>query len=101
MSEDQNQVPFGKRVTKTLKVKNQMGLHMRPATEIAKLLQGREEKVNLTYMGQSVNARSVMNILMLAIPKNGEVTLEVEGPHAEALLQELESGFKQRFGEKH
>ncbi|MCB1085013.1 MAG: HPr family phosphocarrier protein, partial [Chlamydiia bacterium] len=45
----------------TVKVKNKLGLHVRPATTIAKLLQKRKAKVSLTYKGETVNARSIMS----------------------------------------
>lgn len=82
-----------------VKVQNKLGLHVRPATQIAKILQKRKAKVTLTYKGQSVNARSIMSIMILAAPKNAQLKLEVEGSDAAATFEDLLSAFNEKFGE--
>ena len=80
-------------------MRNKLGLHVRPATQIAKILQKRKAKVTLTYKGQSVNARSIMSIMILAAPKNAQLKIEVEGSDARLTLEELLSAFTKKFGE--
>ena len=58
-----------KKVMRRVKVKNALGLHARPAAVIAKLLQGTKCDVTLSYRTETVDARSVMNILMLGAKK--------------------------------
>ncbi|QVL56215.1 MAG: HPr family phosphocarrier protein [Simkaniaceae bacterium] len=87
------------KVEATTKVRNKLGLHVRPATQIAKILQKRKAKVTLTYKGQSVNARSIMSIMILAAPKNAQLKIEVEGSDARLTLEELLSAFTKKFGE--
>lgn len=82
-----------------LKVKNTLGLHARPATVIAKLLQGTRSSVNFTYKKETINARSIMSILMLAAPKNAQIIITVEGEDAELTLEKLLEAFETRFGE--
>lgn len=72
---------------------------MRPATQIAKILQKRKAKVTLTYKGQSVNARSIMSIMILAAPKNAQLKIAAEGSDARETLEELLSAFTKKFGE--
>lgn len=81
------------------KVKNKLGLHVRPATTIAKLLQKKKAKVTLTYKGESVNARSIMSIMILAAPKNAKLKIEVEGVDAKETLNDLLQAFDNKFGE--
>lgn len=83
----------------TVKVKNKLGLHVRPATTIAKILQKRNAKVTLTYKGQSINARSIMSIMILAAPKNALLKIKVEGTDAKETLEELLEAFNTKFGE--
>ncbi len=83
----------------TAKVRNKLGLHVRPATQIAKILQKRKAKVTLTYKGQSVNARSIMSIMILAAPKNAQLKIAAEGSDARETLEELLSAFTKKFGE--
>ena len=87
------------KVEANVKVKNKLGLHVRPATHIARILQKRKAKVTLTYKGQSVNARSIMSIMILAAPKNAQLKIEVEGSDASATLKDLLSAFHRKFGE--
>ncbi|MCB1109904.1 MAG: HPr family phosphocarrier protein [Chlamydiia bacterium] len=87
------------KVEANVKVKNKLGLHVRPATQIARILQKRKAKVTLTYKGQSVNARSIMSIMILAAPKNAQLKIEVEGRDASATLKDILSAFHQKFGE--
>jgi phosphocarrier protein len=89
-----------KKVIHKLKVKNPLGLHARPASMIAKLLQGSKSQVTLAYKQETINARSIMSILMLAIKKNSVITLTVEGEDAEETMKKLIAGFETQFGEQ-
>jgi phosphocarrier protein HPr len=88
-------VKFSKRVV----VKNKMGLHTRPATTIVKMLQSCKCRVNFTYRGETINAKSILSILMLAAPKNSKITVTVEGVDASKTLEGLVTAFENEFGE--
>lgn len=87
------------KLTQKVKVKNGLGLHARPATAIAKLLQKSKSIVTFTYRNESINARSIMSILMLAASKNSQIIISVEGEDASETMQELLDAFENRFGE--
>lgn len=80
-------------------MKNKLGLHVRPATTIARLLQKRKAKVTLTYKGETVNARSIMSIMILAAPRNAKLKIEVEGCDAKETLEDLLQAFDKKFWE--
>ncbi len=80
-------------------MKNTLGLHARPAAMIAKLLQGSQSQVSISYKQETVNARSIMSILMLAITKNSQITLTIEGEDAEETCIKLMNAFETEFGE--
>ena len=82
-----------------VQVKNKLGLHVRPASYLAKILHTSKSKVTLTYKGESVNARSIMSIMILAAPKNARVRMEVEGTDAEETFKKLLSAFDRQFEE--
>jgi len=90
---------LGEKLKSIAKVKNKLGLHVRPATTIAKILQKSQSKVTLTYKGESVNARSIMSIMILTAPKNAKVKIEVEGIDAEKTLSKLLHAFETQFEE--
>jgi phosphocarrier protein HPr len=87
------------KVSRRVKIKNALGLHARPATIIAKLLQGSKASVSFTYRKETINARSIMSILMLAASKNSQLLITVEGEDAEETMNKLVAAFENQFGE--
>ena len=83
-----------------VKVKNALGLHTRPAAAIVKLLQPHKASVSFTYKNETINARSIMSILMLAAKKNTQIIITVEGVDAELAMRRLIAVFEEEFGEK-
>lgn len=83
-----------------VQVKNMMGLHTRPATSIVKLLQNCKSDVSFTYRHETVNAKSILSILMLAATKNSKITITVDGEDAEVTMNKLISAFENQFGEQ-
>ena len=77
------------KIVRKVKVKNSLGLHTRPAAAIVKLLQPRKSSVFFTYKNETINARSIMSILMLAAKKNSQIDITVEGEDAELTMQHL------------
>lgn len=86
-------------ITSTVQVSNELGLHTRPATLIVKLLQEFKSEVTFSYKNERVDARSILNILMLAAPKNALITISVSGIDAEKTMDHLVECFASRFGE--
>ena len=82
-----------------VKVKNPMGLHMRPATAIVMLLQNCKSDVFFTYKGETINAKSILSILMLAAKRNTSITITAEGDDAMETVQKLVEAFENKFGE--
>ena len=87
------------KIVRKVKVKNALGLHTRPAAAIVKLLQSTKSNVHFTYKSETINARSIMSILMLAAKKNAQIVVTIEGPDAEKVATLLESAFEREFGE--
>lgn len=83
-----------------VKVKNALGLHTRPAAAIVRLLQPHKASVLFTYRDETINARSIMSILMLAAKKNSQITITIEGEDAEPTMNRLIRAFEEEFGEK-
>jgi phosphocarrier protein HPr len=87
------------KISRKVKVKNALGLHARPATAIAKLLQEVKSSVSFTYCKETVNARSIMSILMLAATKNTQIVIDIVGPDAQETMDKLVAAFENKFGE--
>ncbi|MBS0635559.1 MAG: HPr family phosphocarrier protein [Verrucomicrobia bacterium] len=88
-----------KKIVKKVRVKNDLGIHTRPATYIVKLLQGTKSNVLFTHRRETINAKSILSILMLAVHKNSAVTITVDGEDAEETMDKLLNAFEAKFGE--
>lgn len=82
-----------------VQVKNPMGLHTRPATAIVKLLQNCKSQVAFTHKRQTINAKSILSILMLAARRNSKIDIIVDGEDAELIKDKIIEAFENRFGE--
>ncbi len=88
------------KLTQKVQVKNKLGLHTRPATMIVKLLQNSKCRVEFTCRKETINAKSILSILMLAATRNSNITITVDGDDAEATMERLINAFENGFGEK-
>lgn len=87
------------RLVNKVKVRNRMGLHTRPATAIVKLLQHSKSDVQFTYKNETINAKSILSILMLAANKNSSIVITVDGEDADLTMKNLMAAFDSQFGE--
>jgi phosphocarrier protein HPr len=86
-------------VVNKVRVQNQEGLHARPAASIVRILSSMNSRVTFTYKKQTVDAHSVLGLLMLAVPKNGWITMSAVGPDASLVIEKLEKAFHNQFRE--
>ncbi len=87
------------KLVRKVRVKNDLGLHTRPATVIVKLLQNCKCDVSFTLKRETINAKSILSILMLAARKNSNITVSVEGETAADVMDKIEAVFENGFGE--
>lgn len=87
------------KLTHTVQVTNSLGLHIRPASLLAKLLQNYTSSVFISFNGQTVDARSVMSLLVLSIKQDSTIDLIIEGIDAEETLEVLKDAFENQFEE--
>jgi phosphocarrier protein HPr len=88
------------RIVRKIRVKNEQGLHTRPATHLVKLLHESKSEIFFTFKKEKVNAKSILNILMLAAHKNALITVEVKGEDAEVTMKRIMEAFDNGFGEE-
>ena len=62
---------------------------MRPSAAFVELAGRFESNVTVTYNGNSVNGKSIWDLLTLAAEVGSELTLEADGPDAPAALEAL------------
>lgn len=78
---------------------NKMGLHARPSTQIAQTAGQFEADVQLCKDGLSVDAKSVLELLMLAAECGSELVIRGDGDDAEDAVRAIAALIEGRFGE--
>lgn len=87
-------------VSKTVIVRNEEGMHMRPAGMIAKAAKAYPDSdIIMKANGKDIKAKAVMQIMAAGIKKGTEVELVVTGGDEQAVLDEMVKMFEDGFGE--
>lgn len=68
---------------KVLKINIALGLHMRPAGNLAKIASSLSSEIKILYKDKIINAKSVLNIMSAAIKFGDEITIQVSGENEE------------------
>nr|WP_242037703.1 phosphoenolpyruvate--protein phosphotransferase [Coleofasciculus sp. FACHB-SPT9] len=85
-----------------LTVRNQMGLHARPAAKFvatASQFQSEITLQNITSSSGSVNAKSINQVVTLVIRQGNEIAIAASGADAQAALAALQQLVEANFGE--
>ncbi len=82
----------------SITVPNQLGLHLRPASALVKLASQYDQcEISLTKDEQTVNAKSIMGVIMLAAECGSTLEIKADGEESEkallAIVELIESGF--------
>ena len=86
--------------TRTVDIVNERGLHARASAKFVKLASGFDAEVTVARDGTSVDARSIMGLMMLAAGIGSTIDIEAEGPEADAALEALVELVSNRFDEE-
>ena len=72
-----------------MKLKSTAGLHAQLASKIVMLSANYDCEVSIVYANKVVDAKSILGLMSLAVPKGENVTVVAEGVDAEKALNEL------------
>lgn len=85
------------KVARKVTICNARGLHARAAAKFVEMAQGFDATIHVSRDGETVNADSIMELLMLAAAKGSVIGIQSDGPDAEAAADSLselvEAGF--------
>lgn len=84
---------------KELRVTNKLGLHARPSALLAKTAQQFTSAITISHAGRTVDAKSILNLMTLALPLDSVFTLRVDGDDEQAAFEAIKDLFANRFGE--
>lgn len=66
-------------VSKVIKIINEEGLHMRPATVFSQAMAGFKSNIQIKFNGSSYDAKSVMMLMAACIKCGYEIEIVAEG----------------------
>ncbi len=84
-------------VEKIVTIKNRAGIHARPAAELVKYTAQFSSEIFLEANGLTINAKSIMGVMMLAAVTGTMLTVRAVGPDetqaVEGVVELISSGF--------
>jgi phosphocarrier protein HPr len=86
-------------VTRTVDICNARGLHARASAKFVKLASTFDAEVTVSRDGTTVDARSIMGLMMLAAGPGCQVEIAAEGPEAAPAVEALALLVEARFDE--
>lgn len=84
----------------TVTVQNSLGLHARPASQLVKLALTFDAEILFEKDGESVNARSLMGILMLSAGCGAVLKISANGDDGRGALEAMVELINQKFDEE-
>ncbi len=89
-----------KEAKKTVVIKNKLGLHARAAAQFVKTATQFRSRIELKKGNRTVNGKSIMGILTLALTKGSKVIIKARGEDSHQAVETLVKLVNDRFGEE-
>ena len=86
-------------VSKVVEIVNERGLHARASAKFVKMAAAFDAEVTVSRDGTTVDARSIMGLMMLAAGLGSTIEIAAEGPEAQPALDALVELVQGRFDE--
>ena len=85
---------------RSVEIVNERGLHARASAKFVKLAATFDAEVTVSKDGATVDARSIMGLMMLAAGPGCCIDIRAEGPEADAAVEALAELVANRFEEE-
>ncbi|HGY12416.1 MAG: HPr family phosphocarrier protein [Deltaproteobacteria bacterium] len=86
-------------IARTTVIKNELGMHARPASKIAQIAETAESDVWICAKSTKVDATSIIDILTLCAVKGTKVVIEIGSRKDLRVLDQIVEFFEVGFGE--
>ncbi len=83
----------------SVEITNERGLHARASAKFVKLAATFDAEVTVSKEGATVDARSIMGLMMLAAGPGSQIVIHAEGAEADAAVEALTELVANRFEE--
>ena len=84
-------------LSRTIRLENETGLHLRPAGHLCELTSKYRARVTFDHQGQISDAKSVLSVLAAGVKGGDSITLYCEGPDEEAAMEAVTAMFLERL----
>lgn len=87
-------------IQKKITIVNKLGIHARAAMKLSNLAARFQSEIFIAYLDRRINAKSIMNVMVLAANCGAEIELFVAGDDEQEAFAALEKLILDRFGEQ-
>lgn len=87
-------------IEKSVKITNKYGLHARPAMQFVEIASRFASDVRLARGETCADAKSIMEVLMLAAENGADLVIKADGEDAEAAVEALTQLVATKFDEE-
>ena len=85
---------------KKIEIKNQLGLHARPAAQLVKVAAKFKSDVFIALDEHEVNGKSIMGVMMLAAEQGSQLTIITQGADEEEAMEAIIELIEAKFHEE-
>ena len=85
---------------KKVEIKNQLGLHARPAAQLVKVAAKFKSDVFIALGEHEVNGKSIMGVMMLAAAQGSQLTIITQGEDEEETMEAIIELIEAKFHEE-
>jgi phosphocarrier protein len=85
---------------RTVEIVNERGLHARASAKFVRLAAGFDAEVKVSKDGSTVDARSIMGLMMLAAGPGSSIEISAEGAEADQAVEALIELVANKFDEE-
>ncbi len=80
-------------------IQNKLGLHARASMKLINVAERYQSEISIKYGNTEVNAKSIMNVMALAVSKGSEIEFIIDGPDEKEAMEAVIKLINDRFGE--
>jgi phosphocarrier protein len=84
---------------RSIKIRNELGLHARPAQLLVQAADQFHSEIFLSKDGVEVNGTSIMGVMMLAAAQGSTLVIRAEGSDEREAVAQLVALIESKFGE--
>ena len=87
-------------LVENITLNNKLGLHTRAAAKLVELSSRFSSQIELSLDAKKVNAKSILNVMLLSAGSGSTVTINIEGVDEKEAMAALKALFDSHFGEE-